>query len=37
MKKKGSKGKEIIYTNLQMSQYLQPNDHLEIKRTEKNV
>ena len=35
MKKKGSKGKEIIYTNLQMSQYLQPNNHLEITEQKK--
>ena len=35
MKKKGSKGKEIVYTNLQMSQYLQPNDQLEIKEQKK--
>ena len=35
MKRKGSKGKEIMYTRIEMSQYLQPNDTLEIEEQKK--
>ena len=33
--KRGSKGKEIQYTRIQMSQYLQPNDKLDINEQKK--
>ena len=33
--KRGSKGKEIDYTGIQMSQYLQPNDKLDINEQKK--
>ena len=35
MKRKGSKGKEIVYTRIQMSSYLQPNYELEIDEQKK--
>ena len=35
MKRKESKGKEIMYTRIEMSQYLQPNDLLEIEEQKK--
>ena len=35
MKKRGQKGKEIIYQKIEMAQYLSPNNSLEIKEQKK--
>ena len=37
MSKRGSKGQEIIYTELRMSEYLLPNDNLNIENQRKKI